>query len=274
MAPAADQRRLLGTFLRAHREHLTAAAAGLHESRPSRRRTPGLRREEIAQLCGMSPTWYTWMEQGRDVSVSPHALARLADVLRLSAAERAYLFELAQKRDPAALKEDLDSSDPARALQPALDAISGPAYLLDRLWQAEAWNTPAKLLFADWLGGSERCLLTYVFLDPGASAFIPDWENRARRLVAEFRADTGRRPDDPHLRALVKCLQQASPSFAAFWTDHAVQAREGGMRLFDHPREGRVGYEQITLVPAGWPAHKLVMLLPILGSAREGFSAG
>ena len=214
MALPADQRRSLGAFLRAQREHLTSAAAGLHESRDERRRTPGLRREEVAQLCGMSPTWYTWIEQGRDVSVSPQALAKLADALHLSAAERAYLFELAQKRDPASRDQDWDpSSDPAPALQPALDAIAGPAYLLDRLWRARAWNEPAALLFADWLRGSDRSLLDYVFLDPSARAFIPDWENRVRRLVAEFRADTGRRPQDPLLLDMTERLRAGQSEF-------------------------------------------------------------
>lgn len=275
MALRTDQRRLLGTFLRAHREHLTALAAGLHESRAERRRTPGLRREEVAQLCGMSPTWYTWIEQGRDVSVSAPALARLADALRLSAAERGYLFELAQKRDPAAVAEEPEpSSELARALQPALDAIQTPAYLLDRLWRAQAWNAGAALLFSDWLAGADRCLLAYVFLDPRARGFIPDWENRARRLVAEFRADTARGPEDAQLRALIERLQEASSPFQTFWSDHAVSAREGGTRLFDHPRDGRVSYEQITLVPAGWPAYKLVVLVPGINAPREGSSAG
>jgi len=218
-----DQRRLLGAFLRRRRELLRAADVGLHASRTGRRRTPGLRREEVAEICGMSPTWYAWIEQGRDISVSADAFARLADAMRFTPAERAYLFQLTRRR---------------------------------------AWNAPAAELFVGWLEGDERCLLDYVFLDRAARALIVDWENRARRLVAEFRADTGRNPDDPALSALVDRLRTGSADFAKFWGDHAVLAREGGARTFNHPRDGLRHYQQVTLAPAGRPDTKLVMLLP------------
>jgi transcriptional regulator with XRE-family HTH domain len=256
-----DQRRLLGAFLRRRREQLRAVDVGLPTSRAGRRRTPGLRREEMAQICGMSPTWYAWIEQGRDISVSSAALARLAEAMLLTPAERAYLFELTRARDPLELPRALEEDAPSRTLRDAVNAIEAPAYLLDRLWRARAWNEPAARLFADWLGGDEPCLLAYVFLNRMARAFIADWENRARRLVAEFRADTGRNPDDPALRALVDRLRQGSQEFAAFWSDHAVLAREGGARQFHHPKDGVLDYEQVTLFPAGRADYKLVMLI-------------
>ena len=257
-----DQRRLLGAFLRRRRELLRAADVGLLASRSERRRTPGLRREEMAQICGMSPTWYAWIEQGRDISVSADAFARLADAMQFTPAERAYLFQLTRRRDPAELQAPGEESGPSAILTDAVNAVIAPAYLLDRLWRACAWNMPAAQLFAGWLGGAERCLLDYVFLDRAARAFIVDWENRARRLVAEFRADTGRNPDDPALSALVDRLRTGSADFAKFWGDHAVLAREGGTRMFNHPREGLRHYQQVTLAPAGRPDTKLVMLLP------------
>jgi transcriptional regulator with XRE-family HTH domain len=257
-----DQRRLLGAFLRRRRELLRAADVGLHASRTGRRRTPGLRREEVAEICGMSPTWYAWIEQGRDISVSAEAFARLADAMQFTPAERAYLFQLTRRRDPleppAGPEEEGEGGG---VLADAINAMTAPAYLLDRLWRARAWNAAAAQLFAGWLGGAERCLIAYVFLDRAARAFIVDWENRARRLVAEFRADTGRNPDDPALRALIDRLQTGSPDFVKFWSDHAVLAREGGARIFNHPREGLRRYQQVTLSPAGRPDHKLVMLL-------------
>lgn len=258
MIPTPEQRRLLGAFLRTHRERLTPADAGL-QGGPARRRTPGLRREEVAHLCGLSPTWYTWIEQGRDVSVSPTALARMAEALRLTTAERAYLFELARRRDPAAGSALADA--PVPALLAAVESVTAPAYVLDRLWQACAWNGPAARLFTGWLGGPDRNLLRYVFLDPAAPDFIDDWENRARRLLAEFRADTGRRPDDPDLRDLAEELRRRSPLFARFWDDHSVLEREGGVRTFNHPADGLLRYEQVTLIPAGRSDCKLVMLL-------------
>jgi transcriptional regulator with XRE-family HTH domain len=257
-----DQRRLLGAFLRRRREQLRAADVGLPASRSERRRTPGLRREEMAEICGMSPTWYAWIEQGRDISVSSAALARLAAAMRLTPAERSYLFELTRKRDPSQPPSRRAGEDePSPALRDALNAMTAPAYLLDRLWRARAWNEPAARLFSDWLGSGEPCLLNYVFLNGAARLFIVDWENRARRLAAELRADTGRRPDDAALRALVDGLRTASPDFAAFWSDHAVLAREGGARAFNHPRDGALNYEQVTLTPDGRPDYKLVMLL-------------
>jgi transcriptional regulator with XRE-family HTH domain len=264
-----DQRRLLGAFLRQRRELLRPADVGIHASRSERRRTPGLRREEMAQICGMSPTWYSWIEQGRDISVSPLALARLADAMQLTPAERAYLFQLTRKRDPSAPPEGSDEGEPSLILRQAVEAMNAPAYLLDRLWRARAWNPPAARLFADWLGGGEPCLLVYVFLNPAARAFIADWENRARRLAAELRADTGRNPDDPALRALVDRLRAGSREFAAFWSDHAVLAREGGARIFNHPTDGVLHYEQVTLSPVGRPDHKLVMLLNPSGSWKR-----
>ena len=262
MALPPDQRRLLGAFLRSHREALSPGDAGQPTHPLARRRTPGLRREEVAQLCGLSTTWYTWAEQGRDIALSEAALARLATVLRLSAAERGYLFELARRRDPAA--PDLSAPETAAPaeLLAVLSAITAPAYLLDRLWRACGWNDAAARLLAPWLGGREPCLLRFVFLDPAARSFIEDWDNRARRLLAEFRADTADTPEDPAIRDLVDDLKARSPDFARFWNAHAVLAREGGTRLFHHPSDGRLAYEQVTLHPATHPRHKLVALLP------------
>jgi len=159
----------LSAFLRALRERQSPADFGLAAG--PRRRTPGLRREEVAQLCGLSATWYTWIEQGRDVSVSPSALARLARGLHLSRAERTYLFELAGKRDP---DRPGDSDDPPEAVLACVDAINGPAYILDRRWNARRWNAKASRLFTGWLDANgERNLLRYIFLRPegGERAF-------------------------------------------------------------------------------------------------------
>lgn len=259
--PSAERRRLLGAFLRRHRERLTPAEAGL-QGGSTRRRTPGLRREELAQLCGISPTWYSWLEQGRDVSVSPAALARLSDALQLSVAERAYLFEMTRKRDPDAPPAG-STDQPPPSLLAALEAMTAPAYLLDRLWTAVSWNPAAARLFGGWLGqgSGERNLLRYVFLDPTARSFILDWDNRARRLLAEFRAETARHPEDPAVQALVAGLRGESPLFSRMWDDHGVLEREGGLRRFNHSLDGPLTLEQVTLRPGGRSAYTLVMLL-------------
>lgn len=257
--PTADRRRLLASFLRRHRERLTPAEAGVRTG-SARRRTPGLRREELAQLCGISPTWYTWLEQGRDVSVSPAALARLADALHLTPAERAYLFELTRKRDPD-MPAAGQADGPPPSLLAALAAMTAPAYLLDRSWTAVGWNPQAERLFSGWLAGAEPNLLRYVFLDLSARDFIQDWENRGRRLLAEFRAETARYPDDPTLQQLVDGLRQTSPLFARLWEDQSVLEREGGLRRFNHPLDGALTLEQVTLRPGDRSAFTLVMLV-------------
>jgi transcriptional regulator with XRE-family HTH domain len=254
-----QRRRELGGFIRAQRERVAPASVGLIVAR--RRRTPGLRREEIAELAGLSTTWYTWIEQGRDVSVSPTALARLARALRLGRAQRQYLFELAGKRDPDPGASDIDEL-PA-VLTACAAAVACPAYLLDRNWDARAWNPAAEQLFTGWLDRPGRHnLLRFIFLEPGARRLISDWAGRARRVVAEFRAHCGAHLDDPRLRQLIDELRGLSVDFAQMWEQHGVLGREGGERTFNHPIDGFLKFEQVTFELAGHPDIKLTMLVP------------
>jgi hypothetical protein len=261
------RRRTLGDFLRTHRVRLSPVGLGMASG--GRRRTPGLRREEVAQACGMSTTWYTWLEQGREVSPSSRALAGLARTLRLTPAERAYLFQLAGKSDPAAAPSGNGMDAPA-TLTDAVASIAAPAYVLDRAWNARAWNTQASGLFVGWLDGrNDRNLLRYVFLNPLARQVLPDWEKRARRVLAEFRAESGRYLDDPELKVLVDELTQRSPVFARDWQEHEVVERAGGERSFQHPRKGRLHYEQIAFTLASRSDFKLVILTPYSVRRRE-----
>lgn len=248
-----DARRALGIFLRAHRERRPPPA-----SASGRRRTPGLRREELAEACGVSATWITWLEQGRDVAASPHALARLAEALHLATAERAYLFELAGKRDPAGpTAGDDDLPAPVLALPYRMTI---PAYLLDRSWTARSWNAAASELFVGWLDSdNDRNLLRFIFLSPAARQLIADWDERARRVVAEFRADFSRRLKDPTLQALVDALHRQSHDFERLWREQAVLGREGGERAFRNPARR---FYQSTLILASHPDVKLVSLTP------------
>ncbi len=251
-----EQRRLLGEFIRAHRERMPP------EGSSGRRRTPGLRREELAVRAGIGTTWCAWLEQGREVNASPEALARLAVALALTRAERAYLFELAGRRDPDAPVPDPAADAPASLLA-MVEAVGHPAYGLDRMWNACCWNGPAAHLFAGWLGeGRQRNLLRYVFDDPSARALIPDWQDRALRILAEFRADYGRSLNDPRARALVDQLRRESPLFAEAWDAQAVAGREGGLRRFNHPQDGDLAFHQHTFTPTDRPDYKLVVLAP------------
>jgi len=261
---SAEQRRALGAFVRAQREKLVPASIGLPAG--SRRRAHGLRREEVAQLSGLSTTWYTWIEQGRDVSASPMALARLSDALQLNRAERAYLFELAGRRDPDQRKEEV--ADVPAVLLACVETIASPAYVLDRGWTARCWNSQAERLFAGWLDRpGDRNLLRFIFLEPAARSLICDWQERARRVVAEFRADCSAHLDDPSVRGLVEGLRHRSPEFMRLWNEQVVLGREGGERTFHHPVDGFVRFEQVTFKLASQPDLKLTMLL------REGLKA-
>jgi transcriptional regulator with XRE-family HTH domain len=256
------RRKELGEFLTALRGRHVPEEFGFPAG--SRRRAPGLRREEVAQLAGISPTWYAWIEQGRGVNVSAEVLDRLALGLRLTPSERAYLFELAGRRDPLESVPDADTvSDQLVAL---LKDIKVPAYLMGRSWNLLAWNKPAEKLFAGWLDQPLAAhepapnLLRFVFLRPETRSFLVDWETRARRITAEFRADCRNRLDEPAVQHLIEELRQDSPDFARFWKQHDVLERQGGARAFNDTLRGVVTYQQVTLNPVEQEHIKLVLL--------------
>jgi transcriptional regulator with XRE-family HTH domain len=252
----------LGEFIRLHRERIQPQDVGLRTA--GARRTPGLRREELAQLCAVSPTWLTWLEQGRPVSASVKVLVRLAEVMSLTAAERAYLFKLADKLDPRepGANSAVDNADAI------VKAIKAPAYILNREWNAIAWNRPAQDLFVGWLDAKSGKtaphpnLLRFMFLEPSAHQLITDWPERADRLVAEFRADCGKATDEEPFASLIDQLKRNSAEFARLWNAQHVVARDGGARQFHHPHKGRLQFEQVTMNLAATRGAKLVMLLP------------
>jgi transcriptional regulator with XRE-family HTH domain len=251
-----EQRRLLGQFVRAHRERIAP------DIPTRRRRTPGLRREELAARAGIGVTWCAWIEQGRDIKASPETLARLAVALALTPAERAYFFKLAGRGDPD-IPQSAPSAEAPDAVRALVEVLDQPAYGLDRLWNACCWNRAAEHLFADWLGpGQQKNLLRYAFTAPSARSLLPDWEERVRRLLAEFRADYGRALNDKAMSELVEQLKSESVIFAREWTAQSVMAREGGLRTFLHPQDGPLLYEQYSFSPAQRPDYKLVVLFP------------
>ena len=256
------RRKELGEFLQAIRKRGTPEEFGFPSG--ARRRVKGLRREEVAQLAGISATWYTWIEQGRDVNMSAGALVRMAQALKLTRTERAYLFDIAGRRDPQGHvpEEDLASN----SLTTLLKDIHVPAYVLGRTWNILAWNAQAETLFGDWLGTEESAiapnLLRLVFTHSNAKQFLMDWETRGRRLVAEFRADCRSRLEEVELQSLVTELSKASSEFEQFWKQHDVLERQGGLRAFNHPQLGLLTYQQVTMRPVDQEQLKLVMLSP------------
>ncbi|MDO9050198.1 MAG: helix-turn-helix transcriptional regulator [Methylotenera sp.] len=255
------RRKELAEFLQALRQRGTPEEFGFPSG--ARRRTPGLRREEVAQLVGISATWYTWIEQGRKVNVSAEALERFATALKLTKSERTYLFDMADRRDPQAHMLEADTAPDT--LVNMLDSIQIPAYIMGRTWDLLAWNKPAEALFSGWLDvwnkeSLQPNLLRFVFLHANAKQFVVNWELRARRLVAEFRADCRSRLEEPALQKLVYELTQANPEFDRFWKQHDVLERQGGQREFNHPQHGLISYQQVTLRPVEQEQLKLVLL--------------
>ena len=262
---ATDRRAELGEFLRARREALRPGDVGLPSG--GRRRTPGLRREEIALLAGVSVTWYTWLEQGRRINASRDVLLALARTLRLDDAGRDHLLALAVGGPP--------STEPVERVIEAPDAINrlihsmepAPAYVLGPRWEIVSWNAAEERLYPMLrdLADDERNLLWVLFCEPLAQRLIVDWEDRARSTLAEFRAATTLLVDDPVLRELVERLTARSAEFAAWWPQHDVAGFQTRLRLYDHPRAGRLTFEYQQLVPSEWPHLRVICQLPLPG---------
>jgi transcriptional regulator with XRE-family HTH domain len=260
----------LAEFLRARRAALRPADVGLPPG--ARRRTQGLRREEVALLAGVSVSWYTWLEQGRPINASLDVLDALARALQLDAVERDHLVALAghPARRPAGEGGDVVSD----ALERLLRALEpAPAYLLGPRWDFLAWNRSFGALFPAVAElPAENCNLVWVmFADADARALVGDWEREARRVLSQFRAEIVPLRDDPGVVSLVDRLLATSVEFAQWWPRHDVGEFETHRRLFHHPLAGRLEFETQQLVPAGEPDLRVVVHLAIPGddSARR-----
>ena len=254
------RQRALGEFLRKHRESVTK----LPHDKPTgqrRRRTSGLRREEVAEMARISPTWYARLEQGKEVTPSAAALGRIAEVLGLVPAERAYLFQVARRVDPNGVS-NLAGELASKTIESCVLSISYPACVLDKYWTPLFWNAELEDLFPLWLKGSEKNVLRYMFLDPSVKALVGDWEPRARRLLAQFRVEFGRYIDDPKMLDLIEGLSAASDLFQQFWSEQQVLWWDGNEKSFNHPRLGRLTFFQVTFLAAADPTLKLVILKP------------
>lgn len=213
----------LGMFLRTRRERLSPESVGLPAGR--RRRTPGLRRDEVAMLAGISGTWYTFLEQGRSVRASVGTLRRIADVLRLSGEERRHLATLAG----VSLAEAADSLRLPKGIQEVLDALEPcPSYVLDHRFDVVACNESARLLWGYDVhaGGRARNMLWQLFTDRNRRAVHGDWAMAAGAIVARFRPIYARHANDETLRELVTGLRERSPEFRALWARHEVLSSE------------------------------------------------
>jgi transcriptional regulator with XRE-family HTH domain len=251
---------LLGDYLKDRRSKLDPAALGYPLAR---RRTPGLRREEVAQRANVSATWYTWLEQGRGGSPSDEVLDRIARALMLTELEREHLFLLALGRPPAIRYQANDSITPR--LQHVLDALeSSPALVKTATWDVVAWNRAAAAVFTDYgkLEPAQRNVLRLMFGDPRVRAHQADWESAARFVVAAFRRDAARAGAAHSVQALVEEMCESSPEFAALWRDQEVREHGEGTKYLRHPEAGLMAMEYSAFIVDGRPDLSMVIYHP------------
>lgn len=256
----ASRRAALSQFLKDRRARIAPADAGLPER--ERRRTPGLRREDVAALSGVSLTWYTALEQGRDMRVSSEVLERVAVTLRLTPLEREYLFELAQDR-PAPLQRG-GVEEPTPAMRRMLNALNVPAYMITMRWDVVAWNTMCARVLRDYaaMPARDRNLIRILFADAQYPGGPEEHEAMARRLVGKLRLDYGQFPGDPGLDALVADMNERSPLFRELWRSPDLQARSEGVSVLRHEKYGSIRLEHSSYMPEGAPTLRVVVFAP------------
>lgn len=253
------RRKELAEFLRVRRGRIDPGDAGIAVT--SRRRAQGLRREEVAQLSGVSVTWYTWLEQAREITVSSQVLRGLARALRLTEAEERHLFHLAGQQPPPGRSAD----EPTAGLRRMLSALDPhPAYLLSPSWELLAWNKAEAALIGDpgQRPPSERNIIWLMFADPAMRSLMADWPGQARRLLGQFRADAGRHPGDQRFEQLTASLRETSAEFREWWEQHDVAAFMTSRWQLVHPRVGRLDLDYVKLAALDRPAVRLFACMP------------
>jgi transcriptional regulator with XRE-family HTH domain len=256
---ATTTRAELSDFLKSRRARISPTTVGLPNGR--RRRTPGLRREEVADLAGVGLTWYTWLEQGRDIRVSPEVLSAIARALQLEPAERTHLFRLAGQAPPA---PEPDSASISPRLRRVLDAWDPfPAHVAARRRDLLAWNRASETI-NEWsqLPEDRRNLLWFMFMVPSTRRLLLDWEKEAPLSVAALRAEAGRDLSEPDYQELITRLVEGSPDFAAMWARQDVRGRQEGMKRFQHPELGRLDLEFTSFQVAEQPSLRLYLYTP------------
>ena len=257
----------LGVYLRNRRTKLDPASFGFSGSR---RRTAGLRREEVAQRANMSATWYTWLEQGRGGSPSADVLDRIAKALTLTEVEREHLFLLGLGRPPEIRYRGRDAITPR--LHRLLDALSySPAIVRTATWDVVAWNRVAASVLTDYgtLPPDQRNILRMIFCDPRVRAAQWDWQSVARFVVAAFRIDAARAGADAEIAPLVEELNRSSAEFASMWRDNNVQTHGDGVKRLRHPRLGPITLEYSAFAVDARPDLSLIVYNPATPADRK-----
>jgi transcriptional regulator with XRE-family HTH domain len=263
------RRNELKAFLRARRAAVTPEDVGI--PRGPRRLTPGLRREEVADAAGVGLTWYTWLEQGRDIHPSAATLRRIATVLRLNDTELEYLFALAGVSP--VLEPSLGAELPSKLL-PALELYKGPAAVLDAMWDLLAANRIAHLLWHSDknVGPYKRNQLWQIFMNPERRRIYPDFEETARNFVAIFRRGAGALINNPEYRELVMELTNASADFARIWCEqHAAPLGPHAVTI-EHPDFGRIEVVSLRMPLPSVEGSMMVLMVPGDDATAESFA--
>jgi transcriptional regulator with XRE-family HTH domain len=256
-----QRRRELRDFLMSRRARVSPAEAGLPDG-GARRRTPGLRREEVAVLAGVGASWYQWLEQGRDISVSPQVLDAVARVLRLSNAERRHLYLLAGLNPPApeVAPEVRDMCDGLRRL---IDTwMPYPAHIMDPYYNCVMYNDAAGMVLGMRPDNTQNCVIDF-FTDPLYRGQSRTWEKNARTVVAQFRASCAAAPDDEGYQEVLDQLRAASPEFAALWEERDIEDAGQIRKELDHPLVGLLAVESTAMKVPARPDLTIVLHTPL-----------
>ncbi|RUS48917.1 helix-turn-helix transcriptional regulator [Cohnella sp. AR92] len=264
MEQTKDDRLLeLAQFLRSRRERLAPERVDLPDG--GRRRTPGLRREEVASLAGVSVDWYTRLEQGRDIQVSTQVLDNIARALRLSVNDRRHLFHLALKQEPLGQQTTRPVVPPA--LQRFLDLQeAAPAFVVDPTITVIAWNKAASAIYGDYAAMSEleRNSVWRTFMSPSMRELLREgWEEHARRQLARFRAGYGRFVGDPWWTERIQEWTRSSPEFRQWWPDRDVLYSPEGKKLIYHPIAGKLAFENVSFQSSENPDLQIKVSTPL-----------
>lgn len=259
------KREQLSDFLRTRRARLKPADVGLVEGH--RRRTPGLRREEVALLAGVGTSWYTWLEQGRDISVSPNVLDAISTALRLSQPERSHLYSLSGMNPP--LAGEPPATDVSPELLHLLEAWSPrPAMLQDQYWNLLGVNDATRRVFG--YGDTDRnCLVTF-FTNSRYRGMYRHWAAAAPAVVSAFRADAAQYPGDARFAEIVDDLSAVSPEFVDLWERHDVGRHSQAIKAVLHPEAGELVFDKTTLAVTDQPGWHLVLYNPRPGTGTDG----
>jgi transcriptional regulator with XRE-family HTH domain len=258
---------LLGTYLKDRRSKLDPAALGFASKR---RRTPGLRREEVAQRANISTAWYTWLEQGRGGAPSADVLERIAEALMLTQVEREHVFLLGLGRPPEVRYEQHDAITPR--LQHVLDRLNPcPAFIRTATWDVVAWNKAATVLLTDYgsLAPEDRNVLKHIFLNPSVRTAQYDWESVARFVVGAFRADVARAGAASAVSNLVDELCRRSPDFERMWRDTHVHTQHERIKHINHPVFGPFAFEHSAFSVDGRPDLSMIVYNPATDADLE-----